>query len=206
MDFPSQSSVNERKQGSASQGLHCDTKHCSTFSSLIEGNLQELGPHSNRSFSVGDGKSPLGILGKLPSSIRQPPALWEDVWKCSQIYTWLRSHIAKLNIHLMPTLLIVFPVLSYKFLEHIRNLKRKKEKCTEQSGVRETCCCQLGNSTHWSKIYRQCCTTLHAVTMDTDKSDLNYFILAMHKYSTIICSYTFLIVSMIRYISKCNVM
>lgn len=43
MDFPLQSSVNERKQGSASQGLHCDIVHRFTFSSLIEGNLQEFG-------------------------------------------------------------------------------------------------------------------------------------------------------------------
>lgn len=38
--------VNERKQGSASQGLHCDTVDCSAINGLIEGNLQELGPHS----------------------------------------------------------------------------------------------------------------------------------------------------------------
>lgn len=42
--FHLQSCVNERKQGSASQGLHCDTAYRSTFSSLIEGNLQEFQP------------------------------------------------------------------------------------------------------------------------------------------------------------------
>lgn len=42
MDFPLQSSVNERKQGSASQGLHCDIVHCFAFSSLIGGNLQDF--------------------------------------------------------------------------------------------------------------------------------------------------------------------
>lgn len=44
MDFPLQSCVNERKQGSASQGLHCDTAYRSSFNSLIEGNLQEFQP------------------------------------------------------------------------------------------------------------------------------------------------------------------
>lgn len=46
MDFPLPSQVNERKQGSASQGLHCDTEDCSTFNCLIEGNLREFGTDS----------------------------------------------------------------------------------------------------------------------------------------------------------------
>ncbi len=62
MDFPSQSCVNERKQGSASQGLHCDTVDRFTFNSLIEGNLQEFGPHSYLPSSVRDGNPCLGYL------------------------------------------------------------------------------------------------------------------------------------------------
>lgn len=43
MDFPLQRRVNERKQGSASQGVHCDPVHRFTFSSSTQGNLQEFG-------------------------------------------------------------------------------------------------------------------------------------------------------------------
>lgn len=62
MDFPSLSHVNERKQGSASQGLHCDSEDCSTFNSLIEGNLQEFGPDSYLPASVRDDNPHLGYI------------------------------------------------------------------------------------------------------------------------------------------------
>ena len=65
MDFPSQSCVNERKLGSASQGLHCDTADRSTFNSLIEGNLQEFGPHLYLPSSVRDGNPHLGYLENI---------------------------------------------------------------------------------------------------------------------------------------------
>lgn len=62
MDFPLQSRVNERKQGGASQGLHCDSVDRSTFNSLIEGNLQEFGPDSYLSVLVRDGNPRLGYI------------------------------------------------------------------------------------------------------------------------------------------------
>lgn len=70
MDFPLQSCVNERKQGDASQGLHCDT--VPHFNSFIEGNLQELGPDSYLPASVWDGKACLGYIGKTVAHL--PPS------------------------------------------------------------------------------------------------------------------------------------
>lgn len=68
MGFPLQSCVNERKQGSASQGLHCDTVGRSTSSGVMEGNLQEFGPRSYLRPSVRDGNPRLGYLENSDST------------------------------------------------------------------------------------------------------------------------------------------
>lgn len=86
MDFPLQSCVNERKQGSASQGLHCDTTDRSTFCSLIEGNLQEFGPHFSLPFS--DGNPHLGYLeNSRPASCYMRGCL---IMLLDILYIWLK--------------------------------------------------------------------------------------------------------------------
>lgn len=69
MDFPLQSRVNERKQGGASQGLHCDTVDYSTFNSLIGGKLEEFGHDSYQYASVKDANPYQGyVVNSDPAS------------------------------------------------------------------------------------------------------------------------------------------
>lgn len=91
MDFPSQSCVNERKQGSASQGLYCDTEHRSSFNGLIEGNLQEFGPHSYLPSLVRGGNPRLGYLeNSCPASALR--LLYERISDSTDIHMTQKSH------------------------------------------------------------------------------------------------------------------
>lgn len=58
MDFPLRSSLNERKQGSASQGLHCDPKTGPPSAAC----LKEFGPMSYLPVIVRDGNPHLGYM------------------------------------------------------------------------------------------------------------------------------------------------
>lgn len=134
MDFPLPSQVNERKQGSASQGLHCDSEDCSTFNSLIEGNLWEFGTDSYLPALVREDNPHLGsILNRdLASAFSQTYVRMSET---STIYIQLRRLSAKLHNQLMPASLNDLPVLLHNFLEGIKN----KGNRTQASYTCETC-------------------------------------------------------------------
>lgn len=132
MGFPLQSCVNERKQGSASQGLHCDTVARSTFNKLIEGNLQELGPHSYLAFSVRSGNPRLGYLeNSAPASAFS--LLYERMSDNALRYAYdSEATLPNLTFSLCQLHLTFFlfcPTNSW-------NIKNKN-KCTVQSKVRD---------------------------------------------------------------------
>lgn len=118
MGFPVQSCVNERKQGSASQGFHCGVVDCSTFKGLIEGNLQELGPYCYLHTSVGN-----PLPGKQqPSSIRLQSAICYMLLSDNIVRYTYDSEATPPNLTFgsMPTSLDVLPVLYYGFAELIK--------------------------------------------------------------------------------------
>ncbi|TNN76679.1 hypothetical protein EYF80_013131 [Liparis tanakae] len=103
MGFPLQSCVNERKQGSASQGLHCDTVGRSTSSGVMEGNLQEFGPRSYLRSSVRNGNPRLGYLENSDSTSALTllyQRMFDNVFSCTFRFRYIdpstrRGHCAE---------------------------------------------------------------------------------------------------------------
>lgn len=134
MDFPLPSRVNERKQGSASQGLHCDSEDGSTFNGLIEGNLQEFGTDSYlRALVRGDNPHLGSILNRGSASAFCQ--IYGRMSESPEIYVWLGCVAAKPHNQSVPAPLSDLPVLLRNFLEGI-----KHKGSVEQTGQTcETC-------------------------------------------------------------------
>lgn len=129
MDFPLQSCVNERKQGGASQGLHCDTVPPSTAFSRETSKSLALIPTcllwSEMVRPVWD------ILAKQQPTFKPPAS--QIMLLDTGILRWLRSHSAKLNMQLMPASSDVLPVELHNFLEWFKN--KNTARCSPRSAI-----------------------------------------------------------------------